>query len=245
MKATTVDVVNTLSFSGMRCAVLTALTAPALVSPKGHPLAVKDANGKDCYPWGGSTIKASGIVKRSTIRGIVGAVWATLVENKRLETGKGLNADGSATYTHGDATNGTKWVVDGSGNRLAFKTNADESSLYCPMVVVEPMGYNYHRIDGSIVPREEVTPFLRDTSREGVRQMLGDDALTYRDYRLDHVVSIAVGATMTDGDAKRLADALANGGVEPIDPANPDAPRMTAREIAREFSPSIGEGVTG
>ena len=234
----TVDVVNTLSFSGMRGAVLTALTAPALVSPKGHPNAVKDATGKDCYPWGGSTIKASGIVKRSTIRGIIGAVWATLVENKRLATGKGLNADGSATYTHGDATNGTKWVVDGAGNRLAFKANADETSLYCPIVVCESMGYTYLTVDGTIIPRDVVAPFLRDTSREGVRQMLGDDALVYRDYRIDHVVSVAVGTTLTWGDARRLADALANGGTHPTE-------GLTAREIAREFSPSIGEGVTG
>jgi hypothetical protein len=233
----TVDVVNTLSFSGMRCAVLTALTAPALVSPKGHPNAVKDATGKDCYPWGGSTVKGAGIVKRSTVRGIIGAEWARLVEDARLKTGEGLNADGSATYTHGDATNGTRWVVDGAGDRLAFKTNADESSLYCPIVVTESMGYTYQTVDGTIIPRDVVAPFLRDTSREGVRQGL-TNPLVYRDYRIDHIVSVAVGTTLTWGDARRLADALANGGTHPTE-------GLTARDIAREFAPAIGEGVTG
>jgi hypothetical protein len=42
--------------------------------------------------------------------------------------------------------------------------------------------------------------------------MLGDDALVYRDYRIDHIVSVAVGTTLTWGDARRLADALAKPG---------------------------------
>ena len=231
MNFTTVDVVEALKFTGMKGATMTAVTVPALVSPKGR-------TGDGCYPWGiGKTVKDAGIVKRSTVRGIVGASWARLVEDARLRTGEGLNDDGSATYTHGDAVNGTKWVVDGEGNRLAFKTNGAETALYCPIVVCESMGYDYFTISGQIIPREMVTPFLRDTSREGVRQGLSDP-LVYRDYRLDHVAELKIGTSLTEGDAKRLADALANGGTHPTE-------GVSARDIAREFAPSIGEGVTG
>ena len=179
----------------------------------------------------------AGIVKRSTIRGIVGAEWGRLVEDARLRTGEGLNDDGSATYTHGGAVNGTQWVRNAGGDRYAFKTNANESALYCPLVVVESMGYDYFTISGQIIPREEVAPFLRDTSREGVRQGL-TSPLIYRDYRLDHVAELKIGSSLTEGDAKRLADALANGGIHPTE-------GVSAKEIAREFAPSIGEGVTG
>lgn len=197
----TANVVAMLSFIGMRAGRLTAVTVPSLVSPK-----------RGAYPWNPSatTAKDCGIVKVSSVEGVFGADWGTMVENRRLSLCEGLNADGSATYVYGDATNGTRWVRNGAGERLAFKTNADETALYVPVVPVRSLGYAYYTLAGVEVSRDVVTPFLRDTSREGVRQGVSDP-VRYRDYRADHLATVTVGGRIVDGDAVRLAESLANG----------------------------------
>jgi hypothetical protein len=197
----TANVVALMSFKGMRAGRLTAVTVPNLVSPK-----------RGAYPWNPSAtaVKDCGIVKVATVEGVFGAEWGAMVENRRLSLCEGLNADGTATYTYGDATNGTRWVRDGAGDRMAFKTNADETSLYIPIVPVRSLGYAYYGTNGVEILRDTVTPFLRDTSREGVRQGVSDP-VRYRDYRCDHLATVTVGGRIADGDAVTLAESLANG----------------------------------
>lgn len=224
----TVDVCKMLSFKGMRGGEIVAVTAPALVSPKNHPNAV-DGH----YPWenGGNTVATAGLFKVAKVRGIFGPEWEGMVTAERLRVCEALDADGNPIPYHADAPrNGTKWVHNGDGDRLAFKTNADESMLYAPIVVVASLGYEYHDTNGNVVPRSVVEPFLRDRSGEGRRQQL-TNPLVYRDYRHDHIVSVRIGATLTWGDAKRLAEALAIGD------------SATARMIADALMPNVGEGV--
>ncbi len=227
-----VDIANVLSFTGMRGGEMEAVTVPALVSPKGHPNAVK-RDGKDCYPWsnGGSTVASAGLLKRATVRGIFGAEWETLVTQERLRQAESLDANGEPIpYTCDAPRNGTKWVSNGAGERLAFKTNADETRIYATVVVARSMGYTYHTADGTVVDASVVAPFLRDRSNEGKRQGVSDP-LVYRDYGADNVARLSIGKSLAWGDAKRLADALANGD------------KATVREIAESLMPSVGEGV--
>jgi hypothetical protein len=241
----TVDIANVLSFKGMRGGEMEAVTVPALVSPKGHPNAVvKD--GKACYPWagGGSTVATAGIVKRATVRGIFGAEWETLVTQERLRQAESLDADGNAIPYQCDAPrNGTKWVSNGDGDRLAFKTNADETALYATVVVARSMGYTYHTADGTVVDASIVAPFLRDKSGEGKRQGVSDP-LIYRDYRAENIARLTIGKTLAWGDAKMIAEALANGGTHPT-ATNADGSPITIRQIAESLCPSIGTGVAG
>ena len=230
-----VDIANVLGFSGMRGGEMEAVTTPALISPKGHPLAVKDANGKDCYPWagGGSTVATAGLLKRAILRGVFGPEWAKMVTQERLRQAESLDADGNPIpYTCNAPRNGTKWVSNGDGDRLAFKTNADETALYATVVVARSMGYTYHTTDGKVVDASVVVPFLRDRSGEGKRQGVSDP-LVYRDYRAENIVRLTIGKTLAWGDAKRLAEALANGD------------SATVREIAESLLPSVGGRVTG
>lgn len=218
----TAQIVALLSFVGMRAGRIVAVTAPNLVSPKG-----RTADG--AYPWGGRTVKDCGIVKVATVEGVFGAEWGTMVENRRLSLCEGLNPDGTATYVYGPATNGTEWVRGADGRRFAFKTNADETALYLPIVPVRSLGYSYYTLAGVEVSRDTVAPFLRDTSREGVRQGVSDP-VRYRDYRCDHLASVTVGGSIVDGDAVRLAESLANGD------------RATAESI---LATAMAEGVYG
>lgn len=230
----TVDIVSVLSFKGMRGGEMEAVTVPALVSPKGHPNAVvKD--GKACYPWqgGGSTVATAGLVKRAVVRGIFGADWEAMVTQERLRQAESLDADGNPIPYQCDAPrNGTKWVSNGAGERLAFKTNKDETRLYATVVVARSMGYTYHTADGSVVDASIVAPFLRDRSNEGKRQGVSDP-LVYRDYGADNVARLSIGKNLAWGDARRLAEALASGD------------QATVREIADAVAPRAGEGVTG
>lgn len=216
----TAQIVALMSFKGMRAGRITAVTVPNLVSPKG-----RSATGE--YPWGGATVKDAGIFKVATVEGVFGAEWGTMVENRRLSLCEGLNPDGTATYTYGNATNGTVWVKDGNGQRLAFKTNGEETALYLPIVPVRSLGYAYYTRFGVEVTRDTVNGFLRDTSREGVRQGVSDP-VRYRDYRADHLATVTVGGIIADGDAVTLAESLANGD------------RATAEQIIRT---AMAEGV--
>jgi hypothetical protein len=218
----TANVVATMSFVGMRAGRLTAVTVPSLVSPKGR-------TPDGAYPWGGSTVKDAGIVKVATVEGVFGADWGAMVENRRLSLCQGLNADGSATYTYGPATNGTEWVRGANGERFAFKTNADETALYLPIVPVRSLGYAYYTLAGVEVARDTVNGFLRDTTNEGRRQGVSDP-VRYRDYRCDHLATVAVGGRIADGDALTLAESLANGD------------RATAESI---IATAFAEGVYG
>lgn len=236
-----VDIAGLLSFTGMRGGEMEAVTVPALVSPKNHPNAV---DGR--YPWagGGNTVATAGIVKRSTVRGIFGAEWQTLVTQERLRQAESLDADGNPIpYQCGNPRNGTKWVSNGAGERLAFKCNADETRLYATVVVARSLGYTYHDRNGNEVPREVVAPFLRDRSNEGRRQGVSDP-LVYRDYGSDKVSRLTIGEAVAWGDAKLLAEALANGGTHPT-AKGADGNSLTVREIADSLLPSVGEGVTG
>lgn len=227
-----VDIANVLSFSGMRGGEMEAVTVPPLMSPKGHPNAVvKD--GKACYPWagGGSTVASAGLLKRAVVRGVFGPEWADMVTQERLRQAESLDADGNPIpYTCDAPRNGTKWVHNGDGDRLAFKTNASEDRLYATVVVARSMGYTYHDADGNEVPASVVAPFLRDKSGEGKRQGL-TNPLVYRDYGADNVARLSIGKTLAWGDAKRLAEALASGD------------SATVREISDALMPSVGEGV--
>lgn len=241
-----VDVANVLSFTGMRGGEMEAVTVPALVSPKGHPNAVRNAAGKDCYPWqgGGSTVATAGLRKRSTVRGIFGAEWATLVTQERLRQAESLDANGEPIpYVCGGPQNGTKWVVNGAGERLAFKCNADETRLYATVVVARSMGYTYHDAAGAVVDAAIVAPFLRDRSGEGKRQGVSDP-LIYRDYAADNVSRLTIGRTVAWGEARLLAECLAAGGTHPT-ATNADGSPVTVRQIADSFAPGMGEGVTG
>lgn len=240
----TVDVVKALSFKGMRGGEMEAVTVPALVSPKGHPNAVK-RDGKDCYPWGGgSTVATAALRKRATVRGVFGPDWEGMVTQERLRQAESLDADGNPIpYVCGLPTNGTRWVHDANGDRLAFKTNADESALYATVVVARSMGYTYHDATGAVVDAAMVAPFLRDKSGEGKRQGVSDP-LIYRDYRAENVARITIGRTVAWGEAKMLAEALANGGTHPT-ARNADGSPVTVRQIADSLVPSVGEGVTG
>lgn len=240
-----VDIAGILSFTGMRGGEMEAVTVPALVSPKGHPNAVK-RDGKDCYPWagGGATVATAGIVKRATVRGIFGAEWETMVTQERLRQAESLDADGNPIPYQCDAPrNRTRWVVTNDGERLAFKTNADDTALYATIVVARSMGYTYHTADGSVVDASVVAPFLRDKSGEGKRQGVSDP-LVYRDYRAENIARITIGKTLAWGDAKMIAEALANGGTHPTE-KDADGNPITIRQIAESLCPSVGEEVTG
>lgn len=229
-----VDIAKTLSFSGMRGGEMEAVTVPALCSPKGHPNAVK-RDGKDCYPWqgGGSTVAAAGLLKRATIRGVFGPEWERMVTDERLRQAESLDADGNPIPYQCDAPrNGTRWVHNGDGERLAFKTNAREDRLYATVVVARSLGYAYYDAAGNEVPASVVAPFLRDKSGEGKRQGLSSP-LVYRDYGADNVARLTIGKNLAWGDAKRLAEALASGD------------KATVREIADSLMPNVGEGVRG
>ena len=241
----TVDIVSVLSFKGMRGGEMEAVTVPPLVSPKGHPNAVKK-DGKDCYPWqgGGNTVASAGLVKRATVRGIFGAEWETLVTQERLRQAESLDADGNPVpYTCSAPRNGTKWVSNGDGDRLAFKTNADETALYATVVVARSMGYTYHTADGTVVDAGIVAPFLRDRGDEGKRQGISDP-LVYRDYRAENIERLTIGKTLAWGDAKMIGEALANGGTHPT-AKDADGNPITVRQIAESLVPNIGQEVTG
>lgn len=233
------NVAALLSFVGMRAGGLIAATVPDLVSPKGHPQAVRRVavrNGKsreaDCYPWatGGATVDTAGIVKRAAIRCLFGVDWETFITGERLRQGnpKGLNPDGTAIpFVGGPIRNGTVWVHDAAGERLAFKTNPQESRLYVPCVIVESEGYGYYDADGNPIPSAVVNPFLRpfDAAKEAARQGV-DRPLLWRDYAADNVSDIRVGTMLAWGDAKELADALAAGDT------------ATVRTIAARLAPT-------
>jgi hypothetical protein len=215
----------------MKGGEMEAVTVPALVSPKGHPNAVK-RDGKDCYPWqgGGSTVASAGLLKRATVRGVFGPDWEAMVTAERLRQAESLDANGEPIpYTCDEPRNGTRWVSNGDGERLAFKTNADETRLYATIVVARSLGYAYYDADGNEVPASVVAPFLRDRSGEGKRQGL-TNPLVYRDYGADKIVRLSIGNALAWGDAKRLAEALASGDT------------ATVREIADSLMPSVGEG---
>ena len=120
----TVDIVKVLSFKGMKGCELSATTAPALVSPR------TAENGR--YPWDSAGIyntKITGIVKVGRVRGILGAEWEKLVTAERLRKCEGLDANGNPIlYTCNAPRNRTKWVVNGDGDRMAFKTNEEETA---------------------------------------------------------------------------------------------------------------------
>lgn len=229
----TVDVTTVLNFTGMRVGDMDAVTVPAMVSAKG-----RTANG--LYPWdaNGSGFNTSnpGIYKLATIRGVFGPEWETLVDNERLRQGVEIGPDGKPIpYKAGRIVNGSVWVKNGAGERLAFKTNGREDTLYATCVIVESIGYEYRLHDGTVVAASVVNPFIRpknDAGRTGLKS-----PLYYRDYRADHVVGLRIGTAMAEGDSKALWDALKNGGV------HPDSGK-TAREIAAEFAPStVGTAV--
>lgn len=199
------DFVSMLSFTGMRSAVLEAVTAPTLTTPKG-----KTADGR--YPWDagqGFNTSNVGIVKRANVRGIAGADWEALVADQRLKEGI-VDADGTATYNADSPRNGTVWMLDANGNRLAFKRNADGSKFYLPLVVTASMGYDYFTLDGVKVDRATVAPFLRDRSNEGRRQGVASP-LVYRDYGMASVASLRIGERIMEGEAIRLYVALRDG----------------------------------
>ena len=197
--------VSMLSFTGMRSATLEAITTPTLTTPKG-----KTADGR--YPWDngqGFNTTRVGIVKRATVRCIVGADWDSLVASQRLKEGL-TDAKGEASYTGGGIQNKTVWMVDANGNRLAFKRNADGSAFYLPLVITASLGYDYFTLDGVKVERETVKAFLRDRSSEGRRQGVASP-LVYRDYGSDSVASLVIGERIMEGRAKDLYDALVAG----------------------------------
>lgn len=199
------DFVSMLSFTGMRSATLEAVTTPTLTTPKG-----KTADGR--YPWDngqGFNTTRVGIVKRATVRGIVGADWEALVADQRLREGI-VNESGEATYNADSPRNGTVWMLDANGNRLAFKRNADGSRFYLPVVVTASMGYEYFTMDGVKVERDTVNAFLRDRSNEGRRQGVASP-LVYRDYGMESVASLRIGERVMEGDALRLYNALRDG----------------------------------
>ena len=247
-----IDVANILSFSGMRGGEMDVYSIPDLRTPAGHANAVRReavVRGKrreaDCYPWqgGGATIATAGLRKRATVRGIFGAEWAKMVTDERLAQCCSLDSNGQPIpYTCGLPENGTVWVVDGGGNRLAYKTNATEDALYATCVVVRSIGHQYETLDGAIVDRAIVAPFLAPDD-SGKRQGL-DNPLRYRDYRADRVVSLKIGNALAWGDAKVLAEALANGGTHPTEKDASGNP-LTVRQIAESLMPNVGEGVTG
>lgn len=199
------NLVSMLSFTGMRSATIEAVTTPTLTTPKG-----KTADNR--YPWDngqGFNTTRVGIVKRATVRGIAGADWDSLVTAQRLKEGK-TDANGMADYTGGGIQNKTVWMLDANGNRLAFKSNADGDRFYFPLVVTASLGYDYYTLDGVKVDRETVAPYLRDRSKEGIRQGV-DDPLTYRDYGFAGIATLTIGERITDGQAKELYDALTAG----------------------------------
>lgn len=208
----TFDIAKTLSFTGMKGGEMEAVTVPSLISPKGHPNAISK-DGKDCYPWdgGGSTIKNCGLLKRAVVRGVFGPEWEKMVTDERLRQAESLDDDGNPIpYVCDQPRNRTKWVHNGNGERLAFKTNQKEDRLYATLVVARSLGYTYYDANGNEVDASVVAPFLRDRSKEGKRQGISDP-LIYRDYAADNVASLTIGRELSWGDAKRLAEALAEG----------------------------------
>lgn len=241
------DIAAILCFVGTRAGALVATTVPDLVSPAGHPnavrrLAVRRKGGKpveaDCYPWagGGAKVDDAGIVKRASIRCLFGVVWDDFITGQRLLQGDaaGLNPDGTAKqYRGGPIRNGTVWVHDAAGGRLAFKTNPDENRLYVPVVPVASEGYDYYDLAGNVIPAGVVTPFLRpvDDDREAARQGVVKP-LYWRDYAADHVADIRVGTALAEGDAKELSEALREGD------------HATVRELARRLAPTVPAAAT-
>jgi hypothetical protein len=199
------DFISMLSFTGMRSATIEAVTVPPLTTPKG-----KTADNR--YPWDngqGFNTSNVGIVKRATVRGIVGADWDALVTAERLKEGI-TDANGDATYNGTEATNKTVWMADANGNRLAFKRNAKGDRFYCPLVITASLGYDYYTLDGVELDKATVAPYLRDRSNEGRRQGVSDP-LVYRGYALDNLASLKIGERISEGQAKDLYDALKAG----------------------------------
>ena len=246
----TVDVCAALSFTGMRGGELEAVTMPPLVSPAGHAaavqkMAVKRAGGKpvlcECYPWngGGAVADRCGLLKHATVRGVFGPEWDRMVTDERLRQAMSLDANGlPIPYKGTEAKNRTKWVHADNGDRMAFKTNDDGSRLYAAIVIAASMGYCYYDADGNVIPSAIVAPFLPDRADEGRRQGVADP-LVFRAYRADHIAAIRVGRTITEGDARLLADALRNGGQHPTAKGADGLP-LTVAAIAAEFLPSVG-----
>lgn len=231
------DVASALMFTGSRGGELTAITTPDLVSPTGHPQAVKRMalyRGKeklvDCYPWitGGATISRCGLVKHATVRGVFGPDWAKMVTDERLRQACSLDADGNPVpYVCGAPENGTQWVHGADGQRFAFKTNPAEDRLYATIVIARSLGASYFDADGNPVDASVVRPFLAPLD-DGKRQGL-DTPLVYRDYRADRVVNIRVGSVIAAGDMEPVAAALLAGGRHPQDGSR--FAGLTARQI--------------
>jgi len=199
------DFISMLSFTGMRSATIEAVTVPPLSTPKG-----KSADNR--YPWDngqGFNTSRVGIVKRATVRGIVGAEWDALVTAERLKEGI-TNANGEATYKGTEAKNKTVWMADANGNRLAYKRSGGGDRFYCPVVITASLGYDYYTLDGVKLDKATVAPYLRDRSKEGRRQGVSDP-LVYRDYALDNLASLKIGERISEGQAKELYDALKAG----------------------------------
>lgn len=208
------DFISMLSFTENRAVRVTATTEPDLVSPAGHPNAVRGVavrNGKekecDCYPWGGATVATAGIVKVATVRGVVDFHYEDSVNAQRMKEGN-TDADGRGGFKGGAAPR--EWVKNAEGTRIALKRNQDGSRLYVPVSVMASEAYEYRTLDGTVIDPGVVHPFVRerdDAERQGV-----SEAIIVRDYRLDRVMRLEVGKRIADGKrATEFAAALRDG----------------------------------
>ncbi len=121
-----------------------------------------------------------GAVKVSRVNGIVNWIYSNSVNNQRVREDK----------VNDFVPESRKWGerrLLASGNISPFVDH--KTNVYLELKVERSLGYHYEMPDGTIVPNQNIEPYL--PARRPTRQGL-DKEVILRDYRLDSITSITV-----------------------------------------------------
>ena len=121
-----------------------------------------------------------GAVKVSRVNGIVNWIYSNSVNNQRTREG----------VVNDFVAEPRKWGerrLLASGNISPFVDH--KTNVYLELKVERSLGYHYEMPDGTIVPSQNIQPYLpvKKAGRQGV-----DKEVILRDYRLDSITSITV-----------------------------------------------------
>ena len=121
-----------------------------------------------------------GAVKVSRVNGIVNWIYSNSVNNQRIREDKAND------FVAEPRQWGERRLL-ASGNVSPFVDH--KSNVYLELKVERSLGYHYEMPDGTIVPNQNIEPYL--PARRPTRQGL-DREVILRDYRLDSITSVTV-----------------------------------------------------